>query len=104
MATHTSSNAPRPIPIKPNKSTTDSGYRIAVRFGDQVLQAGFTSVPNLVLNHYAELGISPAEMMFTIHMWQFRWTERDPYPSLTTIADKMDVSCDRPTVTPTAQG
>jgi hypothetical protein len=45
-----------------------------------------------VLNHYAELGITPAEMLFTIHMWQFRWTERDPHPSLTTIADKMDVS------------
>jgi len=69
-----------------------NGYKISVRFGDQILQAGFTSVPNLVLNHYAELGITPAEMMFIIHMWQFRWTERDPYPSLTTIADKMDVT------------
>src|SRR5688500_6595895 len=83
---------PRPIPIKANTNTSDSGYKIAVRFGDQVLQAGFTSVPNLVLNHYAELGITPAEMLFTLHMWQFRWTERDPYPSLTTIAGKMDVS------------
>lgn len=81
-----------PIPIKATPSGGDSGYKIAVRFGDHILQAGFTSVPNLVLNYYAELGISPAEMMFTIHMWQFRWTERDPYPSLTTIADKMDVS------------
>jgi hypothetical protein len=92
MAIPASSRAPQPIPSKTNVSTTDSGYKIAVRFGDQVLQAGFTSIPNLVLNHYAELGITPAEMMFTIHMWQFRWTERDPYPSLTTIADKMDVS------------
>jgi hypothetical protein len=90
MGTSPSSPTSRPIPIKANSS--DSGYKIAVRFGDQVLQAGFTSVPNLVLNHYAELGITPAEMLFTIHMWQFRWTERDPYPSLTTIADKMDVS------------
>lgn len=88
--------ASRPIPIRSNPTRpdghADSSYKIAVRFGDQVLQAGFTSVPNLVLNHYAELGITPAEMLFTIHMWQFRWTERDPYPSLTTIADKMDVS------------
>jgi hypothetical protein len=85
--------ASRPIPIRATRpQNPDNGYKISVRFGDQVLQAGFTSVPNLVLNHYAELGITPAEMMFTIHMWQFRWTERDPYPSLTTIADKMDVS------------
>jgi hypothetical protein len=83
----------RPVPIKAaNQATPSNGYKISVLFGDQILQAGFTSVPNLVLNHYAELGITPAEMMFIIHMWQFRWTERDPYPSLTTIADKMDVS------------
>jgi hypothetical protein len=73
-------------------TNSDSAYKIAVRFGDRVLEAGFTSVPNLVLNHYAELGVTPAEMLFTIHMWQFRWTERDPYPSLTTIAAKMNVS------------
>jgi hypothetical protein len=86
----------RPVPIKAanqvSPSISSNSYKISVKFGDQILQAGFTSVPNLVLNHYAELGITPAEMMFTIHMWQFRWTERDPYPSLTTIADKMDVS------------
>src|SRR4051812_31799730 len=81
----------RPIPIKATSQASPSNaYKISVRFGDQILQAGFTSVPNLVLNHYAELGITPAEMMFIIHMWQFRWTERDPYPSLTTIADRMD--------------
>ena len=67
-------------------------YKIAVRFGDAVLQAGFTSVPNLVLNHYAQLGISPAEMMFTIHVWQYWWTGKDPYPSLNAVADKMSVT------------
>src|SRR4051812_4154409 len=71
---------------------TNTVYQIAVRFGDEVLQGGFTSVPNLVLNQYAELGISPAEMMFTIHVWQYWWTEKDPYPSLRAIAGKMNVS------------
>jgi hypothetical protein len=75
-----------------NEPNHGGGYKIAVRFGDQVLQAGFTSVPNLVLNNYAQLDMTPAEMMFVIHMWQFRWTERNPYPSLSTIAAKMNVS------------
>jgi hypothetical protein len=92
MTSAASTHTQRSISIKPNRGTTNSGYKIAVRFGDQVLQAGFTSVPNLILNRYAELGITPAEMMFTIHIWQFRWTQRDPYPSLTTIAHKMHVS------------
>jgi DNA replication protein DnaD len=67
-------------------------YTISVRFGDDVLQAGHTTVPNLVLNHYAELGITAAEMMFTIHVWQYWWTEREPHPSLRTIAARMSVS------------
>jgi hypothetical protein len=71
---------------------TTTIYKIAVRFGDEILQAGFTSVPNLVLNHYAALDITAAEMMFTIHVWQYWWTEKDPYPSLSAIAGKMAVS------------
>ena len=31
-------------------------------------------------------------MMFIIHIWQYWWTEKDPYPSLKTIAAKMDVT------------
>ena len=65
-----------------NGTTTTLSSKITVRFGDAILQEGFTTVPNLVLNHYARLGISPAEMMFTIHIWQHWWTEQDPYPSL----------------------
>src|SRR5215467_13534681 len=65
---------------------------IAVRFGDEVLRAGFTAVPNLVLNYYAQLGITPSELVFIIHVWQHWWSRNDPYPSLRTIAEKMDVS------------
>jgi hypothetical protein len=69
-----------------------SDSRLSVRFGDEVLQRGHTAVPNLVLNYYARLGLSPAEMLFTIHVWQHWWTERDPHPSLRTVAAKMGVS------------
>ena len=71
----------------PHHATTP--YQITVRFGDAILQAGFTAVPNLVLDHYASLGITPGEMIFIIHVWQYWWTEQDPYPSLKTIAGKM---------------
>jgi hypothetical protein len=62
-------------------------HRLVVRFGNELLQDGFTSVLNLVLTHYAVLGITAAEMMFSIHVWQYWWTENDPYPALQTIAD-----------------
>lgn len=72
--------------------TPPQQHRIAVRFGDAILQAGHTAVPNLALNYYSSLGISHAEMMFAIHIWQYWWTEREPYPALGTIALKMGIS------------
>jgi Helix-turn-helix domain len=69
-----------------------SPYQITVRFGNEILQAGFTAVPNLVLDHYGTLGITSAEMMFVIHIWQYWWTEKNPYPSLQAIADRMATS------------
>ncbi len=69
-----------------------NSYQIAVRFGDEILQAGFTAIPNLVLDHYADLGITPGEMLFTTHVWQYWWSEKNPYPSLQGVADKMNAS------------
>lgn len=65
---------------------------ISVRFGDAVLDAGHTAMPNLVLDNYAELGVSAVQMMFAIHVWQHWWTERNPHPSLEKIAQKMGVT------------
>ncbi len=72
-------------------SGPDLPYSIAVRFGDAILQAGFTSIPNLVLDHYKTLGMNDHELVFTIHVWRFWWTERAPYPAIGTIAEKMGV-------------
>lgn len=66
--------------------------RIVVRFGDELMEAGFTSVPNLVLEHYAEVGISEGELVFTLHIWSFWWNRQLPYPSLSTVARRMGKS------------
>lgn len=65
---------------------------ITVRFGNEILEAGFTTIPNLVLDTYHALGITPDEMMFTIHVWQFWWGRGNPYPSLGAIAERMGKS------------
>jgi len=70
----------------------DSVWSLSVRFGDDLMESGFTAVPNLVLENYAALGITPTEMMFIIQVWQYWWRIRDPYPSLNTIAEKLGVS------------
>ena len=66
--------------------------RISVIFGDPILDAGHTATPNLILNSYARLAISPQEMMFIIHLLQHKWDARDPYPSLGSVARRMGVS------------
>lgn len=70
----------------------ESKWAPSVRFGSDLMQGNFTVVPNLILDHYAELGIAPAEMLWAIHVWEYWWTGHDPYPALSTVAEKMGVS------------
>ena len=72
--------------------TAKSDQRITIVFGDGLLEAGYTSVPNLLLNHYAKLGITSDELVFLLHLLQYKWSSRDPYPRLQTIAEKMGKS------------
>ncbi len=44
---------------------------LEVKFGDALLEHGFTSIPNLVLESYAALGITSNEMLFIIHVWKY---------------------------------
>lgn len=62
---------------------------LEARWGDIILDAGHTAIPNLLLELYTELGISNHEMMFIIHIFNYRWSKKNPYPALQTIATKM---------------
>jgi len=67
-------------------------YAIVARWGDELLDGGFTVIPNLVMTHYAKLGITPAEMMLVAHIVQYQWTEQNPYPGLPGVAERMGLS------------
>jgi len=58
----------------------DNAYRLVVRFGERILEAGFTSAPNLFLLHYRDLGLSDAEAMWIVQILRFKWTDQNPYP------------------------
>jgi hypothetical protein len=74
-----------------NGTEPENDYRLVVKFGCDILQAGHTAVPNLLLDLYTQLGLTTQEMLFVIHLMQFQWSKRNPYPALTTIAEKMGV-------------
>ncbi len=65
--------------------TANRRYKLQVRFGDDLLEAGFTAVPNLFLTNYRDLGISDGAALWVIHVLRFKWTEDNPYPRRTSI-------------------
>ena len=67
-------------------------YAISVRFGDPILEHGFTTVPTLFLEHYADLGMTTNEAMFVIQLFSFWWGIPCPYPRLNTVAKRMGYS------------
>lgn len=72
--------------------TEQPDFSIVVRFGNAVLEAGHTSIPNLVLMHYAELGITTGELTFMILCLQHKWSKGNPHPSLSSVARRMGIS------------
>jgi DNA replication protein len=69
-----------------------SEYAISVRFGNDILEHGFTAIPNLVLERYTVLGITNQELVFIIHVWKYWWNEHNPYPSLNRVAVAMGIT------------
>ncbi len=54
--------------IKP-ATIAASETSLEARWGDIILDAGHTSIPNLLLELYSELGISNDQMMLIIHIF-----------------------------------
>ncbi len=77
----------------PKSNTGETQATLTVKYGNDLMQGGFTSVPNLALKLFAELGITPTEFVFIEQIWLY-WYERQEnmFPALSTIADRMNVS------------
>lgn len=58
------------------------------KWSKEILAHGFTAIPNLLLLHRKELGISVAELHVLITIESFRWnSRRDPWPSLDKLSE-----------------
>jgi hypothetical protein len=55
-------------------------YTLELRFGNAILEAGFTAVPNLFLQHYQYLRLSDSQAMWIIHLLRYKWTAGAPFP------------------------
>src|SRR5215211_4499656 len=66
-------------------------HKLAVRFGNVILEEGFTVLPNILLRHQATLKLTSPEFNFIAQIWYHWWSEKDAYPALTTVSKRMGV-------------
>lgn len=67
-------------------------HSLAARWGDDLLDAGFGTIPYAILDALPHLGITAEEFLFIIHVFRFKRDERNPYPSVETLARNMSKS------------
>jgi hypothetical protein len=72
----------------------NSQYRISVRFGDELLEAGWTVLPNVLLRYQSDLKITPDELNFIAQVWYHWWSDKDAYPGIPTVARRMGKHAD----------
>lgn len=56
------------------------------KWSPAIAQGGYTQIPNLLIIHTADLGITPTEFVFLACMLMYKRTRENPFPSLTTVS------------------
>lgn len=67
-------------------------FPIEERWSPDVAAKGFSAVPTLFLNQYAQLDITPTEAMLIIHLMSYKWDARRPFPSISMLRKKLGLS------------
>ncbi len=65
----------------------------AARWTKDLVEGGFTTISNFFLTYSWKLKpeITPGESLFIIHLMQFKWDEKMPFPAYKTIAQRMGI-------------
>jgi len=68
--------------------------QIDFRWGIPAIDSGFTTIPNFLLRHYAELGVTPQEFALVIHLASYHYNSPrgQACPSVGTLAKEMGFS------------
>jgi hypothetical protein len=84
------------MPTKNNQlnGSSDYGQNLVLKFGD-MMGAGFTVLPNILLKHQGLLGINSGELNFIAQIWFHWWSDKDAFPSMSTISKRMGVKDDK---------
>lgn len=69
-------------------STNKNDKTRIVQIWGEILDEGFTSVPNILLRYRTNLGIKPKHLSLIIDIMSFKWDAENPFPSYTTLATR----------------
>lgn len=57
-----------------------------VQIWGEILDEGFTSVPNILLRYRSRIGLKPKHIMLIIDIMSFKWDAEYPFPSYATLS------------------
>ena len=83
------------MPKKPadKKPTTTAAKAIESRWTKSLADAGWTALPNVVLEKQAVLGLKPTDVNIILQIAKFWWQPgQAPYPSVKRVAEAMGVT------------
>ncbi|EGR4429550.1 helix-turn-helix domain-containing protein [Vibrio cholerae] len=84
-----------------SKEEQQDAKKLNKRWGNQVIQEGWTAIPNVLIERQQALKLNPVEMNILLVLLKFWWeNDKSPFPSKNTIADYInrDVSTVRKTL------
>ena len=85
----TDTKAAKVVELRPNQSTIESEKK----WGKAVCKLGFSVIPSLIFKAQARLGLSSTQLVVLLQLADHWWeSDRHPYPSKSTIADRLKLS------------
>ena len=61
-------------------------YNFTDKWSPEIAKWGHTPVPNLLIIHQRELGITNGELAVLIGLLMFMWSTKNPFPAVSTLA------------------
>ena len=62
-----------------------------VQIWGEILDEGFTSVPNILLKYRSKIGLKPKHIMLIIDIMSYKWDVGYPFPSYSTLSQKSGI-------------
>lgn len=62
-----------------------------VQIWGEILDEGFTSVPNILLRYRSKIGLKPKHIMLIIDIMSYKWDASYPFPSYSTLSQRSGV-------------